>query len=78
MEELDTNTPSPTEIKLHQKSRMLEISFADGTHAPRDRLIEAAHRTTHSDSRPRRHTQTQLRLCIPPSSPNRFSMALSS
>ena len=25
-----TNTPHPTEIKLHQKSRMLEISFADG------------------------------------------------
>ena len=31
MAELDTNTPSPTEIKLHQKSRMLEISFADGS-----------------------------------------------
>ena len=30
MAELDTNTPSPTEIKLHQKSRVLEISFADG------------------------------------------------
>ena len=27
---MDTNTPQPTEIKLHQKSRMLEISFADG------------------------------------------------
>ena len=27
---MDTNTPRPTEIKLHQKSRMLEISFADG------------------------------------------------
>jgi len=27
---LDKNTPSPTEIKLHQKSRLLEISFADG------------------------------------------------
>ena len=25
-----TNTPHPTEIKLHQKSRVLEISFADG------------------------------------------------
>jgi DUF971 family protein len=24
------NTPSPTEIKLHQTSRVLEISFADG------------------------------------------------
>ena len=24
------NTPSPTEIKLHQKSRLLEVSFADG------------------------------------------------
>jgi len=24
------NTPAPTEIKLHQKSRALEISFADG------------------------------------------------
>ncbi|HEV8552503.1 MAG TPA: gamma-butyrobetaine hydroxylase-like domain-containing protein, partial [Casimicrobiaceae bacterium] len=30
MAELDRNTPRPTEIKLHQKSRMLEISFADG------------------------------------------------
>lgn len=27
---MDTSTPRPTEIKLHQKSRMLEISFADG------------------------------------------------
>jgi len=27
---LDQGTPSPTEIKLHQKSRQLEISFADG------------------------------------------------
>jgi len=27
---MDTNTPPPTEIKLHQKSRVLEISFADG------------------------------------------------
>lgn len=26
---LDTKTPVPTEIKLHQKSRMLEIVFAD-------------------------------------------------
>lgn len=30
MPEPGRNTPSPTEIKLHQKSRMLEISFADG------------------------------------------------
>jgi DUF971 family protein len=30
MAELDRNPPNPTEIKLHQKSRMLEISFADG------------------------------------------------
>jgi len=29
MAELDKNTPRPTEIKLHQKSRVLEISFAD-------------------------------------------------
>jgi len=29
---LDENTPSPTEIKLHQKSRVLEIAFADGMH----------------------------------------------
>jgi DUF971 family protein len=28
---LSKNIPSPTEIKLHQKSRILEISFADGT-----------------------------------------------
>jgi len=27
---MNTNTPQPTEIKLHQKSRVLEISFADG------------------------------------------------
>jgi DUF971 family protein len=27
---MDANTPQPTEIKLHQKSRILEISFADG------------------------------------------------
>src|SRR5260370_11433254 len=30
MAELDRKPPHPTEIKLHQKSRMLEISFADG------------------------------------------------
>jgi DUF971 family protein len=29
---LDKNTPTPTEIKLHQKSRALEIAFADGKH----------------------------------------------
>lgn len=27
---MDTHTPRPTEIKLHQKSRALEIEFADG------------------------------------------------
>src|SRR5512135_2219176 len=27
---LDRGTPIPTEIKLHQKSRLMEISFADG------------------------------------------------
>jgi len=27
---LDKNTPLPTEIKLHQKSRELELSFSDG------------------------------------------------
>ena len=27
---LDTTTPQPTEIKLHQVSRVLEIAFADG------------------------------------------------
>jgi DUF971 family protein len=26
----DETTPAPTEIKLHQKSRVLEIAFADG------------------------------------------------
>jgi DUF971 family protein len=30
MSGLTPNTPVPTEIKLHQKSRRLEISFADG------------------------------------------------
>ena len=29
---LDKSTPIPTEIKLHQKSRVLEIAFADGMH----------------------------------------------
>jgi DUF971 family protein len=27
---LDKNSPRPTEIKLHQKSRLLEIAFDDG------------------------------------------------
>ena len=27
---LDKHTPTPTEIKLHQKSHQLEIAFADG------------------------------------------------
>ena len=27
---MNANTPQPSEIKLHQKSRLLEISFADG------------------------------------------------
>lgn len=27
---LDKDTPIPTEIKLHQKSRMMEVSFSDG------------------------------------------------
>lgn len=27
---LEKNTPSPTEIKLHKQSRLLEISFSDG------------------------------------------------
>lgn len=27
---MESGTPRPTEIKLHQKSRMLELSFADG------------------------------------------------
>jgi DUF971 family protein len=27
---LDTSTPAPTAIKLHQQSRVLEIAFADG------------------------------------------------
>jgi DUF971 family protein len=27
---LDESTPAPTEIKLHQKSRLLEITFTDG------------------------------------------------
>jgi len=30
MSGLDKTTPPPTEIKLHQKSRVLEIAFADG------------------------------------------------
>jgi DUF971 family protein len=27
---MDRNTPRPTEIKLHQKSRLLEIAYDDG------------------------------------------------
>ncbi|HSS46841.1 MAG TPA: DUF971 domain-containing protein [Burkholderiales bacterium] len=27
---LDRNTPTPTEIKLHQQSRVMEITFSDG------------------------------------------------
>lgn len=27
---LEKHTPTPTEIKLHKKSRLLEISFSDG------------------------------------------------
>ena len=27
---LDRTTPAPTEIKLHQKSRVMELTFADG------------------------------------------------
>jgi DUF971 family protein len=27
---LDRDTPTPTEIKLHQKSRLMEIAFSDG------------------------------------------------
>jgi DUF971 family protein len=29
---LTTNTPKPTDIKLHQASRRLELSFDDGAH----------------------------------------------
>ncbi len=29
---LDQDTPIPTEIKLHQQSRLMEITFADGSH----------------------------------------------
>ena len=29
---LDPTTPAPTEIKLHQKSRLMELTYADGQH----------------------------------------------
>jgi DUF971 family protein len=29
---MDSNTPQPTEIKLHQKSRLMELVFSDGSH----------------------------------------------
>jgi DUF971 family protein len=29
---LERTTPAPTEIKLHQKSRVMELTFADGKH----------------------------------------------
>lgn len=32
MSGLDTKTPIPTEITLHKKSRMLELTFDDGGH----------------------------------------------
>jgi DUF971 family protein len=32
MASLDRTTPAPTEIKLHQKSRVMELTFADGKH----------------------------------------------
>lgn len=28
---MDTSTPQPTEIKLHQKSRLMELVFSDGS-----------------------------------------------
>ena len=28
---MDTHTPQPTEIKLHQKSRVMELAFTDGS-----------------------------------------------
>ncbi len=28
---LDKETPIPTEIKLHQKSRLMEVAFSDGS-----------------------------------------------
>jgi len=31
MSGLDSTTPIPTEIKLHQATRVMELSFADGT-----------------------------------------------
>lgn len=31
MSEAESSTPQPTEIKLHQKSKTLEIAFADGS-----------------------------------------------
>ena len=31
MSGLNPDTPAPTEIKLHQKSRLMEISFSDGS-----------------------------------------------
>jgi DUF971 family protein len=31
MASLESHTPIPTEIKLHQASRVMELSFADGT-----------------------------------------------
>ncbi len=30
MARLDPTTPAPTEIKLHQKSRLMELTYSDG------------------------------------------------
>ena len=32
MSGLDRNTPTPTEITLHKRSRLLELKFSDGSH----------------------------------------------
>ena len=36
---IDANTPIPSAITLHQKSRVLEIAFADGSRARRGQLL---------------------------------------
>ena len=52
--QMQGNAPRPTEIKLHQKSRMLELSFAHGksfrlpceclrVYSPRARCEDQAH-----------------------------------
>ena len=50
---LDAQTPIPTEIKLHQASRVLELAFDDGRHVPAAVRIPARVLAVGRSARPR-------------------------